>query len=190
MHCLWTGQLKQYRRWKHPSLLQSRCPGSRVIFTCCITCPLSPSPRKDKSLSVGGLKIHFNFIFSSVLGWSEKQAKCWLISANIMTSFFMCSRLAGIRLKWPVSFLLFPQFKTMMWHVVQIAFPGNIWNTFLLFNITGNSNTIYPKQAFEFGRQEMIIHLVNRQPAFPYFMKIRFFHELFSAYNCLLNNRN
>lgn len=130
MHCLWTGQLEQYRRWKHPSLLQSSYPGSRVIFTCCITCLLPPSPRKDKP-SAGELKIHFNFTFSSGLGWSEKQAKYWLISANIMTSFFMCSRLAGIRLKWPVSFLLFPQFKTMMWHVVRIAFPGNIETYFL-----------------------------------------------------------
>lgn len=53
------------------------------------------------------------------------------------------------------------------------------WNIFPLFNITGNSNTMYPKQAFEFGRQEMIIHLVNRQPAFSYFMKTRFSKSYF-----------
>lgn len=143
--------------------------------------PLVSIPKEGQSLSVD---VHFNFTASSVLSWSEKQTKNWLIPANKMTVFFSCAAV-WLELGWNdlFYFCYFPNSKPWCGMRCRLQFQG-ILEMFFLYLIS-----LYPKH-WGGGRrewpEEMTIYLVNLQwSAFPFSTKDFFFFK-----NWLSNNRN
>jgi len=167
MYCLWTSQLKHFRRWKYT---ECRYPGSNVIFICSITCPWSASVVKDSSSQ--GSTFQFYCQLSTQLKWQTNKEL--INSCQQNDRFFSCAAV-WLELGWNdlFYFCYFPNSKPWCGMRCKLQFQG-ILEMFFLHLIS-----LYPKH-WGGGRrewpEEMTIYLVNLQwSAFPFSTKDFFF---------------
>lgn len=183
------GQQNHSRRWW--GSVGCRCPGSSKEFLCSITSALTLSRDSPSH----GEHIWILLAAQYLVGVRNQQNANQFLPRSWQV-FFMCSCLAGIRLKVPIHFLYFPNLKP--WHkpMVQPALPLNIWDWFSSFNIESNSDIVYQggnNKKKSLGGEKGNYHTSNKYNAVSFSLlhesKI-FFQQLLSTYNWLWNNSN